>query len=1496
MAREGTTEFNQKAAQRFGGEPVNIIRIDWDDVTVYYGDKSTVIGTTTIVGRILEFSTLSSQIKSSSAADFSSVSITLDDSDGELKRRLNSQLLEGRDAIVYQYFEGLTMDDAMILLKGRISGDINWSEGERTLSFDVEHYIEDGEVGYAPAEGEIENMSEDAIDKVWPLCFGTVLKVPAVHLLNPPYGRLSNVWNSDIFGVRATFEVENGEEFPQETTIDVLVGGLVVRGQMIRNVFRVQVANIPRYTNIQVLARVQADPHYLDARVCWIQDDSTRLVGQYCYTRLPFPAPFNRADNYEDYQVNYCIAQYGNKCYFQQPWHYTNGSLTQNLTINENYTFLETAAIPRKEWENTYWWLTVNANWEPGGPNNYSFPTLKPFTLGQQFGVLKGYWLCKPGTLVKQLAGYNDLYIANLLPSTEILEVYAWRSFRDEDIFVPVPSRYFTVHKNYFIADRYVTAIEFPKPLDEYSGENWNADIYISLRSTQGPNAANIISWLMQAYSNLSIDPTSFGYVRIAITKFWANFVVFDQPNVLSLCEDIAKQSRCALLTGNGIVRIRYLSEIPLTIQTITEDLVELKSLGLSFTTLEDIITRSLNKWFTDYSERDEEEKEYVYRNNIDLFGAQEEENDYFIYNVELFVKISAGFWGYRSSNVWRKLALVTFLQAIEAEAFDALEMNIGEFSSNDILAEVERQNHNSDYAPQIELELIAGSKSGEADDNNQPIQDDYYWLGDPNYPANMEIPDDLDPGAGRRLIDYIVPTEIDGGGEADDDEEDNPYAMTFVTTPTEVIRGEAFSIRIDIIDKEGTIVNTNRTGQLFLTSSDSDDKLGKGGPGTSTSVPINFVSGICLLSNLYITGGSEIDTGVLSSAITNFSTARSPDFEIKDPPTGALSWDICPEALPILRNQDFTVKLSGGAPNQTINIEVVAIDTRDNIYINGVFKGKTFTIQVDGAGEYYSTKWRIFGGFLSPSAALIIASDPDELLSPADCSLEFIIGDSPTANDHTVAFSQEVIANSPYLELIATGGAGTGIQFELQVTLYKSDGEINTDFTGTLFLRAFDAADPSVTVSWVDAGPEANNYGTFLNANMVNGVWEYDSVVLDIKDTTVSPVTIEGVVLLPPDDDEIIATVNVPITEVYFVVTVDPLEITRGVNFSIGVQATNFDDTPLTTYVPTGDINVLLVSTDILDVLSPLIIDNTGWVDGYKQVSIFQINGGSGSDTGTITVNDPDTGLEGAEDIFINPTPVSKNLAEMQSYFGADSRMAIYIGPDYETDWNPMDGESLANSWWLQVQQGALNDFRAENSLTNVNFFYRQIIDYYHYANHIGQCSFGHTRFNVTAADRADAKGLVLRARVVHVRYYDPCDRETMLSPIAGAYKLRLGVTYNLDYLNGSQVEFMLNPIEFNFNYINQKNLEAGWAPSVFQNPNPQIIEIPLPLDWVTDMTTDNFYLWWFVEGPNTSYLFPLFSIQCPCGPPCFYGSAFNLGGEQQYIHKNDMQLRILK
>jgi hypothetical protein len=79
-----------------GTNPFIIVKIAWGSSTVYYGDKATTIGATSIDGRILTVSDISNLKKAESSGEISTCSIGLSDYDGALKTLLNTVIPEGK--------------------------------------------------------------------------------------------------------------------------------------------------------------------------------------------------------------------------------------------------------------------------------------------------------------------------------------------------------------------------------------------------------------------------------------------------------------------------------------------------------------------------------------------------------------------------------------------------------------------------------------------------------------------------------------------------------------------------------------------------------------------------------------------------------------------------------------------------------------------------------------------------------------------------------------------------------------------------------------------------------------------------------------------------------------------------------------------------------------------------------------------------------------------------------------------------------------------------------------------------------------------------------------------------------------------------------------------------------------------------------------------------------------------------------------------------------
>ena len=160
-----TSPTQIKLDTALGTEPQLILQIIWAGGTEYYGYKTFTLGAWSVQGGILDTSSIVSQLKQEVTGEVSSIGITLDDSDGAIKSKVNTEVIEGRSVTLYHHYEGLTTGDLTTILKGRIAGDIAWSEGTRQLSFDLESLTADGIVGYAPKAGDITNLWEEAIDR-----------------------------------------------------------------------------------------------------------------------------------------------------------------------------------------------------------------------------------------------------------------------------------------------------------------------------------------------------------------------------------------------------------------------------------------------------------------------------------------------------------------------------------------------------------------------------------------------------------------------------------------------------------------------------------------------------------------------------------------------------------------------------------------------------------------------------------------------------------------------------------------------------------------------------------------------------------------------------------------------------------------------------------------------------------------------------------------------------------------------------------------------------------------------------------------------------------------------------------------------------------------------------------------------------------------------------------------------------------------------------------
>lgn len=990
MVRTLTTDAQAQADQKLGTEPLVILKIEWGSGTLFYADKDLEFQGNDAIGAILDVSPVSTTGKQDDLGEISSVNITLDDTDGSLKAKVDKDIIEGTPVTIFHNFETLVEADAIVLLKGKIIGDVTWNEGNRALSFSVESIIESDEVGFAPKAGDFTDLNAEVIGVPWPLVFGTVLKIPAVRIKQAVNGFTTE----QVLPTTPFFNVENGSKFPQGTSIQIDIARIRFTGSFDNNKFTPTSRNDAIFTSINIVARVVADLDFNNAAVLWI--DSTapipNLVGLYCFIAGSF--------NF----VNRCVSQVGNRCRFAKPWRPNNTFDQVLLSDTFGGSIFEVAALPRASWGVSF---TLEGRHGVGFIPGADQTNLLDFV----FYEVKGdNWKIFPIANTVLVVTFADLYVANLISSTEILEVWGHRRFQNRRIFNLIPSSRYVVTLSDTLAGQTPTTIGFTKRLEDFERENWEGDVFVSLRSSQGPNVADIIQFIIEEFTNLAVDATSFASVKTKIANFPAGFAVFDQPDAIELIQDIAFQARCAVFVRNGVVFLTYLSEIPTSSFALSEPDIELKTLELSFVTSEELITRIISKWRSDYSEEGEE-REIISSRNIDKFGLREQEIDFFIYNIESLVQLSTDFWGFRNSNSWRLIQYLTFLTTLEVEVFDTINHTLAIVSANSLRGIVEETNHNS-VDPRIGIMCRLASKAGDVDGGNEPIEDTSFYTGDPSNPTQPApaLPDDV--GENLSEIDYLPGRDTkDKDKEDDEDEEDNAdeleFRIKFTFRPDQVVRGINFTIKAEIQDEDGNLIGRNVDADLRLTSSDSSDVLN-----TSS---VKFVNGAINLTTIQITGGTLADTGFLTLEATlegeesergdiQEVTGVSNAFEIVDESPN-LNWDEVPDKEDgIIRGEQIHLELSGPAGAVVTLALEKPTDTNDVLKdLSGI---PITTVTLNGGKLPNEDDFKIEGGTGDDDSTVILASfDPGSGVE-REYSIRFPIRDE----DATDATGREVV------------------------------------------------------------------------------------------------------------------------------------------------------------------------------------------------------------------------------------------------------------------------------------------------------------------------------------------------------------------------------------------------------------------------------------------------------------------------------------------------------
>ena len=747
-----------KLQNRFGNEPVVIVEIQWirDGGWIAYADRNIQ---DIVKGKILELSDLDDVVAISDNNDSQEIQVTFDDVDGSIKAILDTTDIHQRDVRVWQWFEGLSLNDRFLLFRGKINSPIIWNEGEQTVSFSIISQIEDKEFGFSPEEGQFPYIPVDLVGKVWPSCFGTPLDVPSVAIGEAIHGTTcsgvgiisgSGFYNG--YGVTAD-DVQASDSIAmmgiQARHVSFVASSWIGVSDAVYQKYNDQLSQLHASMAKTTGARQQAKREQATsasraiAAACakGLGASALRILGGQLFPRACtliiggglFSGYFGSRVGIDD-NIFYITSRYHVENAQAYNDEVAQAGKMEVISGQGGGEFSFVSAVPC-------------GSGDFGDPCHYR-------TEGTNVGI--GVQVCSGETVVpkhfwadagSQVTVYGPepiTYIISIVPGT-VVSVKAFKIFEGIKHLVNVPNNYYRVENKIYGS---ISAVQLVlnKTLSTIPDQNWSDDLYVTFHSSVGPNIVEILEYIIDTYTEFSIDTESFDYVRDKLEPFPANFAVLDRKNVLTVLQEIAYQARCSLRLINGIFYLTYLPEEPVSIDTIIESDVEVNSITVSGTPTEDLVTKMVVEWRITYAK--DKLNQLILRNNIGYYGLHEESTEFYIYNQPDIILKAATFWLIRKSNTWKLFNFRTFLQKLNVETLDCITLNFEKpyVSSTAVKSIVKKASFNS--ADQlINMECWLPIKFGTMVSYNfaWPADTSPQWI----YPTDYEVDWDHPGGDG---------------------------------------------------------------------------------------------------------------------------------------------------------------------------------------------------------------------------------------------------------------------------------------------------------------------------------------------------------------------------------------------------------------------------------------------------------------------------------------------------------------------------------------------------------------------------------------------------------------------------------------------------------------------------------------------------------------------------------------------------------------------------
>lgn len=708
--------IEEKLAKRLGTQPILLVEIDWKaGTTVVYSDTKEYLGANP---RIVSVGTIDAVGNSAYGDQLSNeISIVLDATDESVENIFRNNDVHLRPVRLYLGYSDTS--ERALLFNGLINSQVVWGEDDRTLQFQVLNKLEDSLVGFAMEDGNFPLVSQDDRGKDWPLPFGTVchykaqrltttikgfleegvgatdptlanricqiektecplITVPALRARGGGSGLGQNVVLSeqvydpncltrkrnegcslkDLLAQQqaselSSFGVRGGEAFPQNKSIRVRIGTISYQGVMNGTTFTVEKVFHPDVTKVAECRNVK--PPRFGVRFVIGNDDANKCLTQ--GNSRGYTSGINRAREPQD-----CIT-----------------------------------ATSRGVGGNRY----SNCGFGAGGEER------RQMIVGGSADSWAYYDSMEEGRYIWNAAGtdvilqeFDDdlVYMVSLVPGT-VTKVLAYREFGEQKLLSEVPTSWYTVQEVDYGGYTCVELRFNQLPSTDTDQPGWSDDIIVSFVSSVGPSPVDIIEWLVDTYTDFSVDSANFAAVKATLTEFESNFVLKGRPGVLDLINKIAYQHRVGVRVANNVVQLVYLAEEPTSQRTLTSGNILQGSFKIRYTQTEQLRTNHKITWRPQYEPNVQGRSVDLtldLRFNIPKYGNIDETQDWETQNTFETVLKTSTFWLIRKSNTWQEIDFETPLDQLDVEILDCVTINIPQFPANTKVV-IQEKRYNTD-------------------------------------------------------------------------------------------------------------------------------------------------------------------------------------------------------------------------------------------------------------------------------------------------------------------------------------------------------------------------------------------------------------------------------------------------------------------------------------------------------------------------------------------------------------------------------------------------------------------------------------------------------------------------------------------------------------------------------------------------------------------------------------------------------------------------------